>query len=95
VPVDEWETRTLEAALALLCEPRAREHLAEGALEYVRREHALERVAELYVEALELAAGGPRVDDAVLGAVAGAAADVGLDDTHELAARLGEVGLGR
>src|SRR5215217_5213395 len=94
VPVDEFEMRTLEAALALLCEPRAREELGQGALAYVQREHALEPVAERYAEALELAAGGGRVDEAVLGAVAGAAADVGLDDTRELAARLGEVGLG-
>jgi glycosyltransferase involved in cell wall biosynthesis len=95
VPVDEFEMRTLEAALALLCEPRAREQLGQGALAYVQREHALEPVAERYAEALELAAGGVCVDEAVLGAVAGAAADVGLDDTRELAARLGEVGLGR
>jgi hypothetical protein len=95
VPVDEWETRTLEAALALLCDSRARAELARGALEYVQREHALEASAEGYAEALELAAGGAQVDDAVLGEVARAAAEVGLEDTGELAARLGEVGLGR
>jgi glycosyltransferase involved in cell wall biosynthesis len=95
VPVDEWETRTLEAALALLCEPHARDALGRAALDYVEREHSLDTVADRYAEALELAAGGARADDAVLGEVARAAAEVGLDETDELAARLGEVGLGR
>jgi glycosyltransferase involved in cell wall biosynthesis len=94
VPVDPWETRTLEAGLALLCEPAARAALSTAALDYVRREHDLDKVADRYAEALELAAGGAAVDDAVLGEVARAAADVGLDETDELAARLGEVGLG-
>ncbi len=94
VPVDPWETRTLEAALALLCEPGARAAMSAAALDYVRREHDLGKVAERYVEALELAAGGRQVDDAVLGEVARAAAEVGLEDTDEVAARLGEVGLG-
>jgi hypothetical protein len=61
----------------------------------VEREHGLDSVAERYAAALELAAGGEAVADAVLGEVARAAADVGLEDTGELAARLGEVGLGR
>jgi glycosyltransferase involved in cell wall biosynthesis len=95
VPVDQWETRTLEAALALLCEPAARASLGRAALQHVRREHDLDAVADRYTEALELAAGGAAVADGVLGDVARAAADVGLEDTAELAARLGEVGLGR
>ena len=94
VPVDPWETRTLEAGLALLCEPAVRAALSTAALDYVRREHDLDKVADRYAEALELAAGGAAVDDAVLGEVARAAADVGLDETDELAARLGEVRLG-
>jgi glycosyltransferase involved in cell wall biosynthesis len=95
VPVDEWETPTLEAALALLCEPAARAELGRAALAYAQREHGLDRVADRYGEALELAAGGEAVADGVLGEVARAAADVGLEDTGELATRLGEVGLGR
>ncbi len=64
---------------------------------YVAREHALERVADLYAAALEEAVGGGAVRDAVLGEVAGAAADVGIGaedpEAAELARRLGEVGL--
>jgi len=95
VPVDEWETRTLEAALALLCEPSARAVLGRAALEHVQREHDLNAVADRYAGALELGVGGEAVADEVLGEVARAAAEVGLEDTRELAARLGEVGLGR
>ena len=94
VPVDPWETRTLEAALALLCETGARTAMSNAALEYVEREHDLGTVADRYAEALELAAGGGAVDDAVLAEVARAAAEVGLEDTGDVAARLGEVGLG-
>ncbi len=95
MPVDELGARTLEAALELLCEPSARAAMSRAALAYVHREHDLDAVADRYAETLEVAAGGDAVDDAVLGAIARAAADVGLDETDELAARLGEVGLGR
>jgi glycosyltransferase involved in cell wall biosynthesis len=95
VPVDEPETRTLEAALELLAaSPEARLALGQAASGYVAREHDLERTADRYAEAVELAAGGEAVTDAVLGELARAAADVGLDDTDELAVRLREVGLG-
>ncbi len=95
VPVDELETRTLEAALELLAaSPSARAAMSAAAREYVRREHDLERVADLYAEAIELAAGGDAVTDAVLGDVAAAAAEVGLDETEELAERLREMRVG-
>ena len=95
IPVDEHETRTLEAALELLAaSPSARAAMGEAASGYVRREHDLERVADRYAEAIELAAGGNAVTDVVLGEIAAAAADVGLDDTTELAERLREVGVG-
>ena len=95
IPVDEFETRTLEAALELLAaSPAARAALGAAAREYVRREHDLERVAERNVEAVELAAGGEAVADSVLAEIAAAAADVGLDDTSELADRLREVRVG-
>jgi glycosyltransferase involved in cell wall biosynthesis len=95
VPVDEYETRTLEAALELLASSaEARATLGAAARDHVIREHDLGRVADRYAEAIELAAGGEAVVDAVLGEVAAAAADVGLEDTRELAARLGGVGLG-
>ena len=47
------------------------------------REHDLGRVADAYVAALEVAAGGDAVDDAVLWRIAEAAAEVGLDDAAE------------
>ena len=73
--------------------------MAAAARELVRREHDLERVAELYVAALEQAAGGAAVADAVLGEVA--ARGRGRRDRARLAprrassrARLAEVELG-
>jgi glycosyltransferase involved in cell wall biosynthesis len=95
IPVDEYETRTLEAALELLAASRgARAALGAAARAYVDREHSLERAADRYAEAVELAAGGEAVADEILWEVAAAAAEVGLEDTGELAARLSEVRLG-
>jgi len=94
--VDEHEVETIVAALELLAgDEGVRLAMGRAARELVEREHDLERVAELYAAALEEAAGGPAVRDAVLREVAGAAAGVGLRETAELAERLGEVGLGR
>src|SRR5205085_1583219 len=59
--------------------------LGASARSYVEREHALATVADSYVAALEIAAGGDAVDDAVLWRIAEAAAEVGLDDPRELA----------
>lgn len=100
VPVGAGETDTLFAALELLARDEgARSAMAAAALELVRREHDLDRAAELYVAALEQAAGGEAVADAVLGDVAAAAADVGIEpgspEAAELARRLAEVELGR
>ena len=100
VPVDEHETDTLYAALELLArDESARRSMATAGLELVRREHDLGRAADLYVAALEQAAGGEAVADAVLGDVAAAAADVGIEpgspEAAELARRLAEVELGR
>jgi glycosyltransferase involved in cell wall biosynthesis len=95
IPVDEYETRTLEAALELLAaDERVRAALGAAAREHVEREHDLEKVAESYAEAIELAAGGEAVSDAVLGEVSEAAAAVGLEDVSELGERLREVGVG-
>jgi hypothetical protein len=90
----------LHAALELLArEPGVREAMGAAALELVRREHDLGRTADLYAAALEQAAGGAAVADAVLGEVAAAAADVGIEpgspEASELARRLAEVELGR
>jgi len=83
VPVDELEVPMLEAALAFASEHEA--ELGAAARAYVEREHALPRVADAYVTALELAAGGDAVDDAVLRRIAEAAADVGHSDPVSLA----------
>jgi glycosyltransferase involved in cell wall biosynthesis len=94
VPVDEGEEDTLAAALEVLTAEEVRRAMGAAARELVEREHRLDRVAEAYAAALEQLAGGPAVDDAVLHEVAEAAAEVGLADTAEVAARLKEVGLG-
>ena len=52
------------------------------------------RVADAYAAALEEAAGGDAVDDAVLRRIAEAAAEIGIDDAAELARLAREVGLG-
>ena len=99
VPVDESEVQTLAVGLALLAgDADARAARGAAALELARTEHAVDRVADLYAAALEQAAGGRAVGDAVLADVAQAAAAVGIDaaapEAGELAARLREVGLG-
>jgi hypothetical protein len=90
--VDELEVVTLAAALEF-----AAEHsgvLGSAARDYVEREHSLSSVADAYVAALEVAAGGDAVDDAVLWRIAEAAAEAGVTDMSLLAQRLREVGIG-
>ncbi len=100
IPVDAGEVEALHAALELLArEEEARRAMGSAAAELARREHDLERVAELYAAAVEQAAGGEAVADAVLGEVASAAGEVGIEpgspEAAELARRLAEVELGR
>jgi len=100
VPVDEREVDTLHAALELLAgDERARRTMGAAAAELARREHDLDRVAELYAAALEQAAGGEAVVNEVFGEVATAASEVGIGpgspEATELARRLAEVELGR
>jgi glycosyltransferase involved in cell wall biosynthesis len=100
VPVDAAETETLHAALELLSRDESvRAAMSAAALDLVRREHDLERVADLYAAALERAAGGEAVADAVLREISRAATDVGIAaesaEAAELARRLAEVDLGR
>jgi glycosyltransferase involved in cell wall biosynthesis len=92
VPVDEVEVAVLEAAFAVAAEHG--DAFGAAARAYVEREHALPKVADAYVAALEAAAGGGAVDDAILYRVAEAAAEVGITDPSLLAARLREVGIG-
>ena len=99
VPVDAREVDTLEAALELLLmRDDVRTTMGAAAAEVARREHDLERVAELYAAALEQAVGGQAVGDAVLREVGEAAADVGISpegaEAGEIARRLAEVELG-
>lgn len=100
VPVDEHEVDVLAAALELLLtSAEVRAAMGRDAAELARREHELGRVAELYAAALEEAAGGGAVADAVLGEVSRAAAEAGIsagsDEAGEIARRLAEVELGR
>jgi glycosyltransferase involved in cell wall biosynthesis len=94
VPVDEREEDTLTAAIEALTDPNVRAAMGAAARELVEREHRLDRVAEAYAAALEELAGGAAVHQAVVHEVAQAAAEVGITDTTEVAARLKEVGLG-
>jgi glycosyltransferase involved in cell wall biosynthesis len=100
VPADEFEVPALAAVLELLAADDAlRNKMGAAAREYARREHDLEYTADLYLAALEEVAGGPAVRDAVIGDVARAAHEVGMDvydpDLTEVAAALREVGVGR
>jgi len=100
VRVDEHEVATLAAGLDLLAsDERLRETMGAAARDYAAREHGLAAVAERYAAALELAAGGGGVRDAVLREVAHAAAEVGIgaDDPEaaELGRRLSELRLGQ
>jgi glycosyltransferase involved in cell wall biosynthesis len=91
VPVDDVEVPMLEAALAFACDHRTA--LGAAARAYVEREHALHRVADSYAAALEVAAGGDAVDDAVLLRIAEAAAEVGIDDASALVRAAVESGI--
>lgn len=83
VPVDEFEVATIAAALEFAFEHG--QELGAAAHAYVHAEHELGRVADAYAAALEEAAGGGAVADAVLWRLAEAASETGLDDPGELA----------
>jgi glycosyltransferase involved in cell wall biosynthesis len=90
VPVDSREVETLAAALERLAgDDELRARMGEAAREYVRREHSLERAADLYARALADAAGGDAVVDAVLEEVGRAAAEVQIDAAGEELSRVG------
>ena len=98
IPVDEHEADTLTAALELLASrDDVRVAMGAAAHELARRDHDVARVADLYAAALEQAVGGAVVQEAVLGDVARAAADVGIapdaPEAAALAQRLAEVEL--
>jgi glycosyltransferase involved in cell wall biosynthesis len=91
VPVDEYEVRVIEAALGVATDYGAT--LGAAARAYVECEHALPKVADAYVAALEVAAGGDAADDAVLWRIAEAAAEVGIEDASALARAALESGI--
>jgi glycosyltransferase involved in cell wall biosynthesis len=91
VPVDEHEVRVIEAALGVAADHGA--SLGAAARAYVEREHALPKVADAYVAALEVAAGGDAVNDAVLWRIAEAAAETGIGDPATLARAAREAGI--
>ena len=91
VPVDEYEVATLEAALGFAADHAGA--LGASARAYVEREHALPRVADAYVEAITVTAGGDAVNDAVLWRIAEAAAEVGITDAASLARAAVESGI--
>lgn len=91
VPVDDYEVATLEAALRVAADHGVQ--LGAAARAHVEREHALPRVADAYVAALEVAAGGEAVDDAVLFRIAEAAVEVGIDDASALARAARDAGI--
>src|SRR5205807_5716604 len=100
VPVDEDEVPALAASLELLAASEATQlAMSDAARAYVAREHDLGRTAELYAVALEEAAGGTIVADAVVAEVAHAAAEIGVEPgtpfAEELTVRLDELGLAR
>jgi len=97
VAPDERETEQLAAAMATLADGKMRARMGAAAAALAQAEHAVDRVAESYVAALEEAAGRGAVRDAVAHTVAGAAADVGIDaesaQADQVARALDEVGL--
>ncbi len=100
VPVDEEEVASLAAGLELLASSEATQRaMSDAAGAYARDEHDLGASAERYAAALEEAAGGPAVADAVVAEVAKAAAEIGIEPgtpfATELAGQLDELGLAR
>jgi glycosyltransferase involved in cell wall biosynthesis len=100
VPVDENEIASIATALELFASSEPTQlAMSDAARSYVEREHDLGRVAEEYAAALEDAAGGTKVADAVIADVAQAAAEIGIEPgtpfAAELAGQLDEVGLAR
>jgi glycosyltransferase involved in cell wall biosynthesis len=91
VPVDELEVDVLVAALRVAVDHGA--ELGAAARDYAAREHDLDRVADQYSAALEVAAGGDAVDDAMLWRIAEAAAEVGIDDPAAVVRAAREAGI--
>ena len=89
VAPDREELTALTEAMAKLADSDTRAAMGEAARTLAEREHDVERVADQYAAALEEAAGGEAVRDAVLQQVAAAAADAGIDPASPEAGRIG------
>jgi glycosyltransferase involved in cell wall biosynthesis len=89
VPPDEHEVERLVAALEAVADRGVREAMTKHARGLAESEHDLERSAELYAGALEEAAGGEAVREAVLLELSAAAADVGMDPALEETGAIG------
>jgi glycosyltransferase involved in cell wall biosynthesis len=99
VPVGPGEVGTLTAFLdALASDEELRRKMGRAAAEYARQEHDLDRTADLYVAALEEAAGGLTVRDELAGELARSAWEVGLGARNpqigDIAAKARELGVG-
>jgi glycosyltransferase involved in cell wall biosynthesis len=88
VAPDEHEAEAVAEALERLTDPATRQGMGTAARELAESDHALDHVADLYLAALEEAAGGEAVRDAVVGSVTAAAADVGIGAESREAERL-------
>ena len=78
--MDDDEVATLAAALELLAaRPDVRAAMGAAARELAAARHDLDRVADLYAAACELAAGGAAVADAVLGEVSAGGGRRGIE----------------
>ena len=99
VPLGDDEVEVLAATLERLAgDEELRRTMGDAAREHARRQHDLDRVADLYVAALEEMAGGPAVRDSIVHEVAHAATDVGMRrndaEVAEIGAAIRELGLG-
>jgi glycosyltransferase involved in cell wall biosynthesis len=100
VPVGDGEVQAIADALELLArDPELRTGMGDAARSLAQGEHRLDLVAEAFVAAIEEAAGGTVVQEAVLGEIAQAAKETGLaadgSALGEISERLREVGSGR
>ncbi len=89
VAPDEHEEARLVDAMEWLAEPDRRATMGRAARRLAERQHDVDQVAEQYAAALEEAAGGEAVRDAVLREVSLSGAEVGIDPSSEEAVRLG------
>ena len=100
IPVDESEVEALTGVLRRLSADRElRDRMGEAAKSFMRGEHDLERVADLYAQACDEYVGGPAVEAELFGDVARASHEVGIrtfdPELSEAARRMRESGLVR